>query len=553
MSQFIKEKLLVLVLAAPLLATSARANIYVTDLKLNGSEPLAIAAGFSAINITYILNEPATLGVTINIAFGTNLIRTLTAAPGAQGASFGHNSVPWDGNDSTGLPAPSGSYVISVIAAANGHTNWAQISQDANAGNYVFDPRGLALNNYSNSPYYGRIFLGNAGTGPHSATVPGDQITILKLNADGTFADEGSNGDGGYVMTDLGDNSVPQKMRVAADDRLYMMDLSSYSQLVAFDMLLSTNEVVLSPGNYLENPFWADSLSLGVGWFSMDVTDANATNGLIWLGQWDSGGAGIWNWHLTNGVADPTNDVGNWAVAVGGNLSVAASGGLMVDSNYDIFVGQYLTDSGDPNPDCMEFTNWNNGLSYGGEPVTNGAAWSVGGGDNTFLGVYDTTIDSRQQPKYVACALNGGPDGGIRILNATNGAVVVTNLDATNLYYVTAWDNVGNLYAASGTSHLLRVFSPPGPTNQATLTGAIQIESAITSITLSGNNLIIDFVASRGDSPGQFTLQNGATVNGSFVNVSGAVPTQISPGFFTVSTTKPTASVQFYRISGGTP
>jgi FlgD Ig-like domain len=552
MSKLKKEALLVLVLAAPLLAPNASANIYVTDLRFNGTEPLAIAAGFSTINITYVLNEPATVGVTINIASGTNLVRTLTAAPGVQGALFGRNSVPWDGNDSTGLPAPSGGYVISVTAAADGHTNWTQISQDTNAGNYVFDPRGLAVNNNSNSLYYGRVFLGNAGTGPRSATVPGDQITILKLNADGSFADEGTNGNGGYTMTDLGDNSVPQKMRVGADDRLYMMDLSSYSQLVAFDMLLSTNEIVLNPDNYLENPFWANSLSLGVGWFSMDVTDANTTNGLIWLGQWDSDGAGIWNWHLTNGVADPTNDIGNWAVAVGGSLSVAASGGLMVDNNYDIFVGQYLTDLGDPSPECMVFTNWNDGLSYGGEPVTNGAAWSVGGGDNTFLGVYDTTIDSRQQPNYVACALNGGPAGGIRILNAATGAVVVTNLDATNQYYVTAWDNVGNLYAASGTSHLLRVFSPPGSTNQATLNGAIQIESAITSITLNGNNLVIDFVASRGDSPSQFTLQSCATVNGSFVNVPGAVPTQIGPGVFTVSTT-PTASVQFYRISEGAP
>jgi hypothetical protein len=547
----IKEKFFVLVLAGPLLASSARANISVTDVKFNGSEPLAIAAGFTAINITYVLNEPAALGVTINIVSGTNLVRTLTPAPGAPGALFGVNSVGWDGNDSSGFPAPSGSYVISVTAAANGHTNWTQISEDTNAGNYVYDPRGLAVNNNTNSLYYGRVFLGNAGTGPNHLTVPGDQITILKLNADGTFADEGPDGNGGYSMIDLGDSSVPQKMRVGQDDRLYMMDLSGYSQLVAFDMLLSTNEIVLSPNNYTGNPYWENgSLPSGTGWFSMDVTDANTTNGLIWLGQFDESGAGVWNWHLTNGVADPATNNGNQAIAVGGSLGVAASGGLMVDTNFDIFVGQYLTDTGDTNADCMVFTNWNHALSYGGEAVSNGAAWSAGGSDNTFLGVNDTTIDSRQQPKYVACALNGGPDGGVRILDAATGAVVVTNLDATNQYYVTAWDNVGNLYAASGTSHLLRVFSPPGPTNQATLSGSLQVESAITSIKLSGTNLTIDFIASRGDSPGQFSLQSCATVNGNFVTIPGAVPTQISDGFFTVSTTA-TAFIQFYRISSG--
>jgi hypothetical protein len=354
-------------------------------------------------------------------------------------------------------------------------------------------------------------------------------------------------------MTDLGNDAVPQKMRIGADDRLYMMDLSGYSQLVAFDMLLSTNEVVLSPDNYSENLFWADDLSQGTGWFSMDVTDANTTNGLIWLGEWDNPGAGIWNWHLTNGVANPNDATGNWVVATGGSLSAAASGGLMLDTNFNIFAGQYLTDSGDTNADCMKFPNWNHGLSYGGEAVTNGAAWIAGTNDNTFLGVYDTTIDSRTQPKYVACALNGGPvTAGIRILDAATGAVLVTNLDAANQYYVTAWDNVGNLYAASGTSHLLRAFSPPGGTNQAAISGTLRVQSAISKITLDGTNLTIEFIGSRSDVASQFTLQSSDTVNGNFVNVPGAVPTQISPAVFTVSTTA-TAFIQFYRISSGVP
>jgi hypothetical protein len=339
-------------------------------------------------------------------------------------------------------------------------------------------------------------------------------------------------------------------MRVGEDDRLYMMDLTSSGQLVAFDMLLSGNEIVLSQANYIENPFWLNgSIPGGLGWFSMDVTGANTTNGLVWLGQADTDGAGIWNWHLTNGVADPNDSVGNWVVAPGQSLGVAASGGLMVDSNFDIFVGQYLTDSGNTNADCMEFPHWNNGLSYGGQTISNGTAWSAGGSDDTFLGVYDTTIDSRQQPKYVACALNGGPvTGGVRVLNATNGSVVVTNLDATNQYEVTAWDNVGNLYAASASSHLLRVFSPPVGTNQATTSASLRIVSAITGITLHGSMLTITFVASRSDNAGQFTLQSCGTVNGDFGNVAGAAAVRLSPGVFTISTTAG-AFVQFYRIS----
>ena len=540
-------RFLALVLTMPLLALSARANVSVTNLRFDGGVSPDISVAATNINITYILNEPAALGVTINISLGGKLVNTLTAAPGAQGTLFGSNLVVWNSTDSNGVPVTTGNYFVSITAAAGSHTNWTQISQDTSPGNYTHDPRGLAVNNNSNSLYYGRVFVGNA----HEVTnnVPGEEDTILKLNADGSFAADGSNGNGGYDLVDLGDYGVPQKMRVGEDDRLYMMDLNNNPQLAAFDMLLSTNEVVLSLANYVENPFEINgSLPGGTGWFSMDVTDVNTTNGLIWLGQWDADGAGIWNWNLTNGVADPTNDTGNWVVEVGASLGVAASGGLMVDTNFDIFVGQYLTDAGDTNSDCMVFTHWNDGLSYGGEPISNGAAWSVGGGDNTFLGVYDTTIDSRQHPKYVACALNGGPvTAGVRILDASTGAVLVTNLDAANQYYVTAWDAVGNLYAASGTSHLLRVFSPPVVTNQASASASLQIVPAITSITLVGTTLTINFIGSRSDVVGQIALQSCATVNGDFVDVANAVVTRLAPGVF-VFTTTISAPVQFYRI-----
>jgi hypothetical protein len=209
-----KGRILVLALAVSLLAPSARANVYATDIK-------GVNTAFGVNNITYVLNEPATLGVTIQISSGAKVLRVLTAPSGANGALVGSNSIVWDGKDSNGVVQVQGYYGISVTAASGGYATWTQISHDTNAGNYVYEPRGLAVDNNSNSPYYGRVFLGNAGTGPHFATVPGDQVTIIKLNADGSFADEGPDGDGGYpYMVDLGDYGVPQKMRVGEDDRL---------------------------------------------------------------------------------------------------------------------------------------------------------------------------------------------------------------------------------------------------------------------------------------------------------------------------------------------
>ncbi len=546
-----------LALVGPLFTCTARANLYITNLRLNGAVLLTNSAAITNINITYILNEPAAQGVTVQISSGSNLLRTLTAAAGTEGALFGSNVMVWDSTDSNGVPVPTGHYGVSMTALGGSHTNWTQISQDSVPGNYTHDPRGLAVNNNTNSFYYGRVFIGNAheSTATPPSTLPGDQDTIIKLNADGTFAADGSNGDGGYSdMVDLGDFGVPQKMRVGEDDRLYMMDLNSPPQLVALDMPLSTNDIVLSMANYEYNPFWLNgSLAGGIGWFSMDVTAVTTTNGLIWLGQVDANGAGIWSWNMTNGVADPTNDTGNWVVEVGDSLGVAASGGLMVDDNFDLFVGQYLTDSGDTNADCVKFPNWNDGLSFGGEPVSNGVAWSVGGGDNTFLGVYDTTIDSRRSPKFVACALTGGPvthgpvTAGIRVLDAVTGEVV-TNLDTTNQYYVTAWDSVGNLYAASGSSHLLRVFSPPVATNPASISGELQIVPAITSVTLNGTTLTIYFIGTASDQVSQIGLQSCPALNSPFVDVTTGVTVQlIRPGYFQLTTTV-SAPIQYYRI-----
>lgn len=556
MTTLSKWRFLAVVLLLPLPPTATRGNVYVTDVKLNGAPVLVTGGAPGAVTINYRLNEPATLGVTVNISSSTN-IRTLTATNDVPGAV---NTIIWDGNDSNGIAAPAANYLVSITAAAAGYTNWTQINSDTNGANYVFDPLGVAVNCNSNSPFYGRVFMDNATTGPNPQSAPGDNVTLLKLNADDTYPIDGPDGTGGYYgieETGLPAQPATQKLRVGADDRLYMNDLydpdTGFEEVVAFDMLLSQYQVVLNYGNYQANPF-AGNLEAGVGWFSMDVTGAGTTNGLIWLGEWDAGGAGIWNWHLINGVADPNDSTGNPAVLAGGSLSEAASGGLMVDTNLDIFVGQNLTNSRDARADCMVFTNWNHGLAFNGKAVTNGTGWTAGGGSKSFLGVFDTTIDSRQQPKYVACALNGGTaSNGIVILaNAATNATVAATLDPGNRYSATGWDNAGNLYAVSPSAHLLRIFSPPSGSNQATTTAGVWLAPNIISVTAAQGAVTVTFTAARSDAASQFALQSADAVNGPFVTVPGATVTQVSPGTFSVSAAA-AGPEQFYQIAMAVP
>src|SRR5207244_5402329 len=110
----------------------------------------------AGIAISYVLNEAASGGVTVNILSGTNAVRTINVAGGSAGAARGTNSVFWDTTDNGGNDVPGGIYSVSITAAAAGYTNWTQISNDT-TNYYVNAPRGAAVNVNTKSPSYGRV------------------------------------------------------------------------------------------------------------------------------------------------------------------------------------------------------------------------------------------------------------------------------------------------------------------------------------------------------------------------------------------------------------
>src|SRR2546427_6640122 len=117
-------------------ARNARANVYATNIKINETQTGAVPVfqGSSA-TISYILNEPATAGITIKILSGTTVVRTISI-PSGSGTSKGSNSVVWDGKDTGGANVPTGSYSASVVAAATGYSDWTQISDDTAPSSY---------------------------------------------------------------------------------------------------------------------------------------------------------------------------------------------------------------------------------------------------------------------------------------------------------------------------------------------------------------------------------------------------------------------------------
>lgn len=129
---------LALVMAAP----SAHANVYASNIKINGELLAAQAEQGQNVNISYILNEPASDGVTINILSNAVVIRTLNVAGGEAGALRGANTVVWDGKDAGGNFVGLGAdYSVSITAASTGYASWTTTTDDSEPLSRMGRPR----------------------------------------------------------------------------------------------------------------------------------------------------------------------------------------------------------------------------------------------------------------------------------------------------------------------------------------------------------------------------------------------------------------------------
>jgi len=140
------------------------------------------------------------------------------------------------------------------------------------------------------------------------------------------------------------------------------------------------------------------------------------------------------------------------------------------------------------------------------------------------------------------------------VVSVTNGAAVqtLTNVDFANWYTCAAWDNAGNLYGASTSANLWRVWSPPGANTNTTAALAQVVVSTwikITSVTASRTSpgcatVTLAFTANENVAPSAFQLTGSSTLKGVFTPVGAtitgsagsyqAVFTNCSAGFYLI-------------------
>jgi hypothetical protein len=385
---------------------SVRANVYATDIQLNGSLHAGVIVPGGSLAISYILNDNATGGVSARIYSGTNVVKTFTAEGGIPGTNAGLNSFLWDGTNDNGSNALPGIYTLSITAAADGYDTWTNITDDSTNFD-VFLPSGITVNKNTNSPYYGRVFIGNtAGT-----------AGILKCNADGSPADEGGFSTGGYSWGGGYYNPSPWKMGVSADDRLYVEDWSGYGLLMSFDQVLSTNYLaVLRPDNYPDSGLYLSGpCVLGAG-----------TNTQIWMAgiYQDPPGLGILRWNVSPDGTLALNDTGAVVVSAGSGCALTyAPFDVAVDTNGGIYAIQRVNVYGSPlnqdtDPATMRVLCFPPYLN-GSPPETN-AVWQVGSGDPTLENAYGVAVDPAATFVAVACRGRGPDPNGL-----TNGGISI--------------------------------------------------------------------------------------------------------------------------------
>jgi hypothetical protein len=550
---------LILGLSVIVWTSEVRANVYATNVRIDGGTTNIPAAPGDTITISYLLNEPASLGTTVQIRSGNNVVTNIFCPPESLGTLRGYNEVQWNGLNGSGQNVPGGVYSVSVTPASSGYTNWTQITSDlADLNTYVFDGRGIAVDRNPTSLYYGRIFVANATLGPPPATTPGDTLGILKFNADTSDAEEGISS-AGLDGHNWADGSVsPWKIAVSADDYVYVDDLANGGQIFRWDPTISSNSLL--------SVLRQDNQPAGAG-LSGPAIVGTGTNTQIWMVNTNS--ATVLKWSVTAASICASNDTGLTVVTNAGTNLFA----IALDNNGNIYVCAFLTTSGDPSPRVFRYHAYNP-ASGNGLPETN-ADWAVGDGDDTYAGASGIAVDPTGT--YVAVAFQGpagniSTNGNTKILWATNGAVAA-NLDlgvfmqGDNTHFDTdcAWDAVGNVYYIDDNFARWRAVSPPG-TNQATTTAlaTIQMSGApppppstslqITRITVVGGNVNIDFSAGTNDVASSFTILGAATVNGTYSDIAGAVITQVGSGLF--HATFPIGSnTHYFRISrqGTTP
>ena len=222
-------KRIILSLALSILAmltNAAELNIYASGLKFNGDiDPITRKA-----TISYFLNAPATALEVQLLDASRNIIHTIAITEASNLTKGAHNNV-----EISFLGAPNGQFTWAIKATATDQTTaLTHVNASAVYKDKYYSPRGLTVDNSTESPYLGRIYIAESLGGTTTAytydRTTDEGIYILNPALDDiNYGTGNASNDLAYDGGVSWDGSTNGPLRIATDNDgfLYICDNGS--------------------------------------------------------------------------------------------------------------------------------------------------------------------------------------------------------------------------------------------------------------------------------------------------------------------------------------
>ena len=190
--------------------TDVKANIYASELHLG------VTTGMNQDEYRFIfkLNEAAT-NVNINILKGDSIKKVISVGALPKGENFVNGN--FDG-------LMDGKYTWSVTATTGAIDRPVKISDNTKPQLQFYSPRGVAVDNSFESPFFGHIYATETIAGTVTNRTTKDGVYILDANLEDIYK-QGNESFAGQIPWSAA--SSPMRLSVAPDGKVYVCDQST--------------------------------------------------------------------------------------------------------------------------------------------------------------------------------------------------------------------------------------------------------------------------------------------------------------------------------------
>ena len=440
---------------------TAKANIFASELR--PLIPTCLECPLTGANVEFILNENAK-NVTLKVLKDANVVKQFELGP----LNKGKNTFNGDLSE-----LADGEYTWSITATADAVDRPMKFSDNTQPQMQFYSPRGVAVDNSFESPFFGRIYASETIGGTVTNRTTKDGIYILSADLR-DVTDQGANAYAGGVI--WGASSSPMRLTVAPNGDVYMCDWSDTNSGVwvmnpaapnvnfkpVFSGLTRATSGLASMNGVNVHGSISHCWVTGTGedtklfTFDQDYVDATATNTGNLL-QYNIGTL------ATPWQAAPSAVVYN--DGLNGNLQQNFNSSIAPDGRGGWWISQYRGEDAASIPSLIHVgTNGMQNFNSGKTPFLIGNSYTGGMAVN-----YEGNIIAmgcKDEVRVFAIAYDANNVPTLTLLHSIKPAMGTNSAGL-------AYDRAGNLYVISNTTERLGVWAMPKADNTFTTYSAV--------------------------------------------------------------------------------